>query len=275
MNRSRNWCFTLNNYTDEEYQRLIGLEGHKQIRYIIFGKEKGEQEETPHLQGFVIFNNAKTFDQVVKFFDNARFHIEKCIGTAQQNIAYCSKDEQYIEYGEPPKQGARQDIQQVKDLVKEGKKMSEICEVATSYQSIRMAELLIKYQPLKERTPPCIKWYWGETGSGKTREAWAECGINDTWVSHESLQWFDCYEGQKNVIIDDFRAGDCKFSHLLRYTDRYPIKVPVKGSYVNWVPEMIIITSTHHPKDVYKNVDIQENIGQLIRRINIIIEFKK
>lgn len=153
--------------------------------------------------------------------------------------------------------------------------MREICDVATSYQSIRMAEILLKYQPLKERIPPTIKWYWGETGSGKTYTAWKECGINDTWVSHESLQWFDGYDRHKNVIIDDFRAGDCKFSHLLRYTDVYPIQVPVKGTFVNWVPELIIITSTHHPNDVYKNEDIKENIGQLIRRLTVIQEFKK
>jgi len=66
--RSRNWCFTLNNYTEDEEQSFVDLEGHKQIRYFIVGKEVGEEEHTPHLQGFIIFHNQKTFNQVVKFF---------------------------------------------------------------------------------------------------------------------------------------------------------------------------------------------------------------
>lgn len=274
MSRTRNWCFTLNNYTDSEYASLVGLEGHKQIRYIIFGKEKGEQESTPHIQGFVIFNNTKTFNQVKLFFGD-RYHIEQCQGNVQQNIAYCSKDDEYIEYGEAPKQGSRKDIEEVKTMVKSGKSMKEIYEVATSYQSIRMAEVGMRYQPLQQREKPEIRWYWGETGTGKTMEAYAELGYEDTWVNSNTLQWFDGYDGQKNVIIDDFRANQCTFAFLLRLLDRYPMRVPIKGGFVNWKPERIFITSTHSPRDCWKNENIQENIEQLIRRIDIIQQFHK
>lgn len=268
MNRTRNYCFTLNNYTEEDELTLTQYEGNKQIKYLIVGKEIGEQG-TPHLQGFIIFQNAKTFNQVKAFLGD-RYHIERTIGSAQQNIAYCSKDNEYIEFGELPQQGSRKDIQQVKQMVKEGKSMSEIVEQATSYQSIRMAEICKKYQPIQPRDKPEVRYYWGGTGCGKTRLAYEELGMENTWVNSNTLQWFDGYDGQENVIIDDFRGNQCSFAFLLRLLDRYPMKVPIKGGFVNWNPKRIFITSTNSPYNVYSDEKITENIEQLIRRIDII-----
>jgi len=55
--------------------------------------------------------------------------------------------------------------------------------------------------------------------------------------------------------------------------DRYPMRVPVKGGFVNWVPENIYITSSNHPDSTYTDEKIQEDIQQLIRRIDIIQQF--
>ena len=271
MNRSRNWCFTLNNYTDDDEQRIVDLEGHKQIRYLIVGKELGEQEQTPHLQGFIVFFNAKTFNQV-KTFLGERYHIEKCIGSVSQNIAYCSKDDDFFEFGEPPKQGSRNDIKQVVEQVKAHTPINEIVFNATSYQSARHAELLMKYQPMPQPQKRTIKWYWGKAGSGKTREALNE--TDDYYISMNNLKWWDGYYGQKCIIIDDFRKDFCTYHELLRILDRYPYRVNTKGSSIWFQPttEVIIITSCYHPSQVY---DTREDIQQLLRRIDIIQEFKK
>lgn len=55
--------------------------------------------------------------------------------------------------------------------------------------------------------------------------------------------WFDGYMGQKRVVLDDYRSYHLPFNFLLRLLDRYPIQVPVKGGYVNFIPEEIIVTS--------------------------------
>jgi hypothetical protein len=46
--RYRNICFTLNNYTSQEYEALLYNDNFK---YVIIGKEVGESG-TPHLQGY-------------------------------------------------------------------------------------------------------------------------------------------------------------------------------------------------------------------------------
>lgn len=267
--RSRNWCFTLNNYTPEDIDRLSKTDN--QIRYIIFGKEEGEECHTPHLQGFVIFHNQKTFNQAKKFFGD-NYHIEQTQGTPAQNIAYCSKDKDYIEVGEPPKQGSRSDINEVKEMIANGNSLREIVLASNSYQSARHAQLLYTYQPTPKPQKRLIKWYYGPTGTGKTYKATTE--YDDYYITMKDLKWWDGYYGQKCIIVDDFRKDFCTFHELLRILDRYPYRVQYKGgsTYLQPSTEAIIITSAYHPSEVYNT---REDIEQLIRRIDEIIEFKK
>lgn len=85
--RSRKWCFTLNNYTDDEYDTMTQVLSSEKF---IVGKEIGEQG-TPHLQGYVEFANARSFASIKKLIGD-RAHIEVARGTTKQNVTYCSKD---------------------------------------------------------------------------------------------------------------------------------------------------------------------------------------
>lgn len=88
--RGRKWCFTLNNYSENEITQIHkNLENEKYI----FGKEKGKSG-TPHLQGYVEFKNAKSLDKMKKLIPRA--HFEKALGTLEQNKKYCSKDGDYF-----------------------------------------------------------------------------------------------------------------------------------------------------------------------------------
>lgn len=48
----RRFLFTLNNYTEDDCQRLLGRVPLL-AKYIVFGKEIAPTTETPHLQGYV------------------------------------------------------------------------------------------------------------------------------------------------------------------------------------------------------------------------------
>lgn len=86
--RSRQWAFTLNNYTEDEITQITQISGVK----VIFGKEVGEQG-TPHLQGYIEFSNAKTLTAVKKYLNLNRVHLEPSYKNRHANINYCSKGE--------------------------------------------------------------------------------------------------------------------------------------------------------------------------------------
>ncbi len=93
----------------------------------------------------------------------------------------------------------------------------------------------------------------------------------DVWWSGVDLKWFDGYDGHKAAIFDDFRPDMCKLWMLLRLLDRYPLRIPIKGGFVQWRPTCIWITCPREPSDCY--ADMGEDIEQLMRRINVIKNF--
>lgn len=89
--RARRFCFTLNNWNQIEYDSMSQYFESNGCFYIV-GKEVGA-EGTPHLQGYVEFKNQKDMTALKKI--NNRAHWEVAKGTRDQNITYCSKDQQY------------------------------------------------------------------------------------------------------------------------------------------------------------------------------------
>lgn len=73
------------------------------------------------------------------------------------------------------------------------------------------------------------------------------------------------YSGQANVIFDEFRGG-IDVSHILRWTDRYPVRVEIKGSSVPLLAERIWFTSNVDPREWYPEID-PETKAALMRRM--------
>ncbi len=87
-NRSRSWCFTINNYTEENYVSMSQPKNWPgKILKLIFQEEIGEKN-TMHLQGWVKFENQLEFSVLKKYLPTA--HIEKA-RSDKASIKYCSK----------------------------------------------------------------------------------------------------------------------------------------------------------------------------------------
>lgn len=114
--RGRNWCFTLNNYTEEDVDRLSNLPDT--VSYCIFGREVGESG-TPHLQGFVQFSDRVRITQV-KQFVGATAHVEFARNVPAA-IEYCKKEGNFREFGQIcGSAGKRNDLDEFKEAVKGG-----------------------------------------------------------------------------------------------------------------------------------------------------------
>lgn len=110
--RKTQWCWTLNNPTDDEEQRVADAFGTGGLVYHVFGRETGESG-TPHLQGYSVFERAITFRTVKTRLGSDRLHIEAARGSPQQASDYCKKDGDFDEFGVLPtvNQGRRSDLE--------------------------------------------------------------------------------------------------------------------------------------------------------------------
>jgi len=258
--------FTLNNYSEEEFMLIKELKSN----YIIIGDETGENG-TPHLQGYVNFANPISFNTIKKAIP--RGHIEVAKGNPYQNFEYCSKQEIKYEDGERPKPTKRTDIDSIKEYIDEAENpcLSDIIDsIATNFQGVRLAELLMKYKEKPRTDKPQVYWYYGETGTGKTRQALED--FPNAYIKDNDNKWWEGYDAHETIIIDDLRYDTFQFNQLLRILDRYPNRLECKGGSRQNLAKNIIITSPYDPQQMFSE-RLSENIDQLIRRIDKIKMF--
>lgn len=118
MSASKNWCFTLNNYNEDDINRIDALVGvNASVAYVVYGKEIGDSG-TPHLQGFISFSKRLRLKQV-KAIIGSNPHIEVA-RNVNASIKYCKKDGNWTEKGSLVGQGTRSDIEAFKTSVKSG-----------------------------------------------------------------------------------------------------------------------------------------------------------
>lgn len=108
--------------------------------------------------------------------------------------------------------------------------------------------------------------YWGSTGVGKSRRAWEEAGL-DAFPKDPRTKFWDGYRNHQHVVIDEFRGG-IDIAHILRWFDRYPVLVEIKGSATVLKANKIWITSNLPPELWYPELDDLTKQA-LLRRLNI------
>lgn len=263
MSQGKYWCFTSWDMDKDP----LNWEGYS---YLIRGVERCPETGKLHYQGYVEFTTNWRLNRLKKLDERAHFETRK--GKQEDAIKYCKKEECWMESGVKAEsnQGKRTDLEIARELVKDGGNMRDVVESVSGFQAIRAAEKYLQYKEAKRTWKPTVNWYYGPTGSGKTRRALKEAG-EDVWVSGKNLKWWEGYDGHESVVIDDFRGDFCTFHELLRILDRYEYRIEVKGGSRQLLAKTIWITSPFRPEEVYKT---REDVEQLLRRIDNILGFE-
>lgn len=269
--QARGWCFTLFDY---ETKYDLVLKYLSDSTYYIIGKEICPDTKRPHLQGYVYYKKKIRFGALQKKLFNA--HIEKAKGSPNDNTTYCGKDENYVEFGTKPEQGKRTDLIKLKnDIVDKKITVRDIImdNPIAYHQYGRTLEKIeqINNEKIFRTEMTTCDWIYGPTGVGKSHMAFNNYHPDTHYIYPDNNGWWDNYNGQHTVIINDFR-GSIKYNELLQLIDKWPYSVKRRNKApAPFISKHIIITSSQKPSEVYKHLAITDSLDQLKRRINLVL----
>lgn len=252
MSRNRNWCITVNNYGDEDRARLLALP----YRYIVIGDEIGESG-TPHLQVYVCLQNAVTFAGLQRRLPG--YHLEVAMGTPQQAADYCKKEGVFVEHGELPAQGKRNDLESVRDEIKANPSITnrDLLErhpsVVARYDRFmdKCRKAYCRPATLTWTQSPNL-WIYGPAGTGKSSTARS---LSTSLYVKMANKWWDGYDGEDDVLIDDFHPEQAKYltTYLKIWADRYPFPAEIKGGSLFIRPKRIFVTTQYTHISLFEN----------------------
>ena len=224
------------------------------VQYLIYQIEECPKTKKHHIQGYCELKSQLSLSTIRNMTQDNQIHIEKRYGSQAQAISYASKSDTRVsgpyEIGTRRAQGNRNDLAALTEQVTAQSCLDDVadqypCLYIKYYKGI---EKLINSKIVDRTWKPEVILYWGPTGTGKTKRAFEQC--NKPYI-HNGGVWFDGYEHNEDVIFDDF-FEDLPSTYLLRLIDCYPMRVPIKGGFVKWVPKRIFFTSNIELENWYR-----------------------
>lgn len=272
--------------------------------YLVMGKEVGAGG-LRHLQCFCVMKKPTKFEHMRLLMPFAR-NLQPAEKSEQTNAAYCKKGEQsheewtehnvsgpnygknadFFEHGLLPEYRKKGNLHGSK---KGGEATKEKWEAAWNsarngnFEEVEPKVRLQNYRSLvairkdyMKRAPDnedvCGVWIYGEPGTGKSYKAREMAG--DDFYDKPCNKWWDGYQQEKTVIIDDFdKAHACLGHHLKRWADRYSFPAENKGSTLQIRPAKVIVTSNYQIREIWP--DDSEMQEALLRRFHIVHMHRK
>lgn len=222
-------------------------------KYLIYQRERCPTTDRLHWQGTIIFRNPRNLNGLKRLAPT--YHWEPC-RDIKKSIAYCSKEESRV--GTTIISGTYEGTPNWRETP-----YIQLWDEHPEYM-LRNWRAIREYKSISDapaRTTRVIA-LWGEPGTGKT---WgATNNTPSSFFLKDGSKWWDGYRGQSTIILDDL-CGSIPFRDLLRWLDRYPLRVEVKGATVALEGATWILTSNKKPSEWYPNCDFRP----LKRRIHI------
>lgn len=250
------------------------------MHHLVAGKEVCPSTGTDHVDFYYeICTDRKEMTEVKKFvktFGEGWGRLKKARGTAGENFDYSTKeDREMIRLGDPVTKGERSDLKELVDFVKVGEVNTEQILLDNPEMFHQYGRTLEKAEDVYLRSRfrtemPTAYWLWGSTGTGKSHEALHDYTPVTHYTWKDDNGWQDGYRQQPTVVLNDFR-GELPYNQLLQMIDKWPYFVRRRNREpMPFTSARIIITSSLPPHKVYNKRDQEDDLAQLLRRVQVI-----
>jgi len=256
---------------------VLELFDEGKITYYVGGLEKCPTTGRFHVQGYMELppRAKKRIGPAAKLISVSSFkppHVEAARKSAVDNRAYCLKlDEPHlcfasVEIGKP--RDDRTIGQRNKAIWDDTRKRAELGDFA-GIHSQHYVSFFPNIQKIHFSAPHVLQdlnelnntWIVGAPGVGKSRGARLigalKSPIHDgvrqeAYFKPANNKWWDSYNQEKVVIIDDMELDAKYMGHELKLVaDRYKCRVEIKGASTMIRPDMIVVTSNYSPDEIW------------------------
>jgi len=232
--------------------------------------ELGDKTEREHLQCKITWRVAKRWSAMKKLIGNTHFEVSK-----SKCFAYCAKlDANLIIMHDSRAPGARKDLADMKKMIDDG--ANDIDLWNEHFGSMcRYNSAMAKYKTLINKKKPRprleVEWIVGPSGIGKSSRADIE-NPDAYWLNIDGTGniWWDGYDDEEVVVIDDFRGSMFKYNDLLKLLNsRGKYRIAFKGGSAWLSCKKIVITSVEGPEDCYPHHYDEQLKRRITKRIDL------
>lgn len=239
--------------------------------YVKGQEESGATTGYRHYQWIAYFKRAITLSRAKKVLCLQASHLEPCRSDKAEE--YVWKEETKVpgsefEIGSKRlKRNSQQDWDSIWEYAKEGRFEEIPPDVRFRFYST-IRRIRSDFDPPQERIKQTVHYYWGKTGTGKSHSVFTAIAGQSFYLKSPTTKWWDGYSGEQVVVIDEFR-GTIDVCHLLKWLDKWPCTVEVKGGQVPLKTTTWYIMSNLGPQEVYKDIDHETWLAWRRRLTNV------
>lgn len=263
--KTRTWCMTLNNYTEDELDFATNKWAAMCTRWIA-AKEVGENG-TPHLQCYMTLRRPNRLAWLKKRWPRSHFSVAKA--SEEENWVYCLKPDEngkvnvVIDFTSKM-QGARNDITDFCEAMKErGIKRTALDDPSVYvkyHKGLEKWEHIYKMSLISHKTEHtdfnrpfldlpdegCFYIFWGSSQIGKTDFALAHFNEPLLVTQIEDLRDYD-QTRHDGIVFDDMDFNHIPRTACIHLTDRAKWR-SIYMRYINWVkpPHLKVIATTNN-----------------------------
>lgn len=278
-----------------QYREVVEWMEHlhqdEKISYAVGGLETAPTTGKFHVQMYIELppRKKKSLVGVRKFFDYQDMpmpYAEEARGSYEQNKLYCLKeyqhsldvkleDQTWFEIGKHREENPGKREQLDWDLARKQCEMGQFDKVKSCiYMQYLNNCKMVHFEAKRNHadlTELTNYWFYGKPGTGKSRLA-REVATEYQGVYFKDPQnkWFDQYAQEECVIFDDLEKDAKWQGHILKtVTDRYPLRVEIKGASTLIRPKCVIVTSNYRIEDIWDDTSLRQALRRRFRVLHV------